>query len=1371
MPGFTTANAATEGVYILDQTSYPNIAFSNGRNSVVTYADFQGDSTSAYYNDVSNPSGYNIEGIGYTGSTNTWYQNYTPIVSSSTDSPTGGVYATLGLGVYNGNPDSVSMSVQWVRVRAYPPNGVMPSYSFGGATLSISPNPSTYPNGNIILSASCVPSTATCEVEFPVGTVVATGTGSASYTISNVLAAGSYTASANAVGYIGNQTKTIIILPGPSSLPSGILNYSGIIITYNKSVAYPNPFQQMINISESSYSNYLSYNGNFANFELFFSNGTIIPSWIESNSSGKLIVWAKLPSSFYSSSSTYNTIYIGFASKSTNLLSSSGTSGIGEAPQLSSTYAQYDDGASVFNFYDNFAGTSLNTSKWTSYGSPVITVNNGLTLNSASSWSGIYTASFNPQAYINDFDAYFTGLVGSSGGPEQTIGWEPGGTSTPQYFLSDADSTTEYDLVNNNGAGNTVYISGGSTTAYQIWSLWATSTASYLSLNYGTPVSNTGGFTASTSLHTGVGSLTSSYKIKVQWFRLRAYPPNGVMPSYSFGQVCASLGTPSIISPAATNTLDEGQSINIEASVTGGTPPYTYNYIISQYNVPSHIIAEFSVSNSLTTNSIVWTTNAIGTFVANVIVTEGSSATNSIYSANIVVNPAPTANALIPSNTMLDSGQYVTYSVSINGGTLPITANLVLVSNTMPLQINGANAVPGSTVNTIVLGAGSAEPNTITFNSLELTASSNGILTFNVIAVDSATTPVTFNAVASTITVNPALTVSISPTNNKLDVPQTLSLTTTVSGGTPNFGIAYSGNGLCGTLSATSNTLSSDGSNTIVFTPNSAITSNCLFTLTATVTDNATTHSTATATSTINVYPQPSVTLTPSNTVLDSGQTETYTITVYNGIGPFNVELYNITGSEVQVSNVIISSPGGSNTLAFTVNSPTSGNTFEYNAIVTDNGASTPYVFNSISNTITVDTAPYITLTVTPANSLMYGTPFTVNAVINGGTGNFAVYWFVNGNALPSNSVTVISANTQTSNTMVLAANGVYAYTVEANDIGTSSVYSTEAANTVLIYINNTLTASLAGNPGTTYYQQPVTITFNGVPTINNQSPWELFVNGALYGKTKSKITWSENDASVGTYSFLFENPGNNNYTSNSISTSLSIIYMPSGVSVITKTTTTTTTVPTTTIPPPAVTNGTAANISRIVSATSPLEIKFANEQATIRISTSSRAPTPIIVYLSNATSAAPKPPSNYTVLKALNLTVSANVSISVNISMAYPCSTPAPSVAPFIYKNGTWTQIPNYVVNTTECIVVFSVPSDPLVALLSNIHTATTATVTTSTTTSTIPTTTIAAPPPPAQRNNFSVILLTTALVIGVIIFVACRHSRICSKKVRKHH
>ena len=160
-----------------------------------------------------------------------------------------------------------------------------------------------------------------------------------------------------ALAFVGlaNATPTI---------PSGIQYYVAVNITNSQTTATPSPFQQMITVNALNYTSYMTYNNNFANFEYFYANGTIIPAWIESNSSGKLITWVKLTPNIAASGKL--TIYLGFASTSTNLLSSSGTSGIGEAPQLSSTYAQYDDGASVFNFYDDFAGTSLNTNKWTS---------------------------------------------------------------------------------------------------------------------------------------------------------------------------------------------------------------------------------------------------------------------------------------------------------------------------------------------------------------------------------------------------------------------------------------------------------------------------------------------------------------------------------------------------------------------------------------------------------------------------------------------------------------------------------------------------------------------------------------------------------------------------------------------------------------------------------------------------------------------------------------------------------------------------------------------------------------------------------------------------------------------------------------------
>ena len=108
------------------------------------------------------------------------------------------------------------------------------------------------------------------------------------------------------------------------------------------------------------------------------------------------------------------------------------------------------------------------------------------------------------------------------------------------------------------------------------------------------------------------------------------------------------------------------------------------------------------------------------------------------------------------SNATINPGQYVTYTVIINGGILPITANLVLVSNSIPIQINGANAIAGTTYNTIVLDAGSTEPNTITFNSLQLNTSitSGGNVVFTVNAVDSASTPIAFNSVSNTVIIN-----------------------------------------------------------------------------------------------------------------------------------------------------------------------------------------------------------------------------------------------------------------------------------------------------------------------------------------------------------------------------------------------------------------------------------------------------------------------------------------------------------------------------------------------------------------------------------------------------------------------------------------
>ena len=55
----------------------------------------------------------------------------------------------------------------------------------------------------------------------------------------------------------------------PSAIPSGIQYYVPINLTNSQSTATASPFQQMINITESTYSTYLTYNKSSANIEYF----------------------------------------------------------------------------------------------------------------------------------------------------------------------------------------------------------------------------------------------------------------------------------------------------------------------------------------------------------------------------------------------------------------------------------------------------------------------------------------------------------------------------------------------------------------------------------------------------------------------------------------------------------------------------------------------------------------------------------------------------------------------------------------------------------------------------------------------------------------------------------------------------------------------------------------------------------------------------------------------------------------------------------------------------------------------------------------------------------------------------------------------
>jgi len=241
---------------------------------------------------------------------------------------------------------------------------------------------------------------------------------------------------------------------------------------------------------------------------------TVAPTNANPNS---LIYWLNIAGTI--SAGATQTVYMIFADRNTTVWDGVN---IGIAPQWTSTYGQYDNGVSVFIYYQNFAGTSI-PSGWSKTSNANVIINNGLKITSTGDWAFFeYSIAFNPQTTVADFYAYATNNT------IMQFGWYK-----PQYYI---DTDSYYGLLNYNGTvGSKVAISGASYSSYQIFSIGEIdSTGSWATLNYGNMVTNTGGYTAVTSNQLAFQVLSTSDYIICQWLRVRAYPPNGVMPAVLF---------------------------------------------------------------------------------------------------------------------------------------------------------------------------------------------------------------------------------------------------------------------------------------------------------------------------------------------------------------------------------------------------------------------------------------------------------------------------------------------------------------------------------------------------------------------------------------------------------------------------------------------------------------------------------------------------------------------------------------------------------------------------------------------------------------------------------------------------------------------
>ncbi len=327
--------------------------------------------------------------------------------------------------------------------------------------------------------------------------------------------------SLNEITLTSSQPVPVGMIMGISALPT-----YAITIQNSQSDPTPAPFQVLLNLNLqgiiSSPSGLLS---------LLFCQDTQctqpLYAWVESYSSNLSSVntWVLLPKGIPASSSM--TIYMQVNGRNNYPYT-------GIAPQLTSVYAQYDNGDNVFTFYDNFAGTSLNTNKWTANGASY-SVDNGLTYNTNANNNVLTSLQSFTDPYVIDWYGYATagesdtGIyfnVQSTSANSNANLWAQRGSSVAggedMYYTYISGSYTNY--------GEWQYTIDGNFHVYTLM-VGPSNDPLISQKDYSTVEDYTSFPDTYTSGYFGPRQYYSGSIQFWQWVRVRAYPPNGVTPS------------------------------------------------------------------------------------------------------------------------------------------------------------------------------------------------------------------------------------------------------------------------------------------------------------------------------------------------------------------------------------------------------------------------------------------------------------------------------------------------------------------------------------------------------------------------------------------------------------------------------------------------------------------------------------------------------------------------------------------------------------------------------------------------------------------------------------------------------------------------
>ena len=334
--------------------------------------------------------------------------------------------------------------------------------------------------------------------------------------------------------------------------------YVSVTLTNSQTTATVKNMSQLIKVDWSTYATDL--NANVSNVRFYnsttFSSSSELSGWIEDNNTTTATssnVWVNLSGTIVPASGSV-IIYMAFLAKT-----ASWSSHWGLAPQLSTTYGQFDNGANVFEFYDNFKGTTLNA-VWTEITNDggTIAVNNGLTLTPAGTeyTGGIYESkkSFTEPSIIESLSEFATtsatawakhgiGIVSTS--EVSTIISSYHGdvnsyySSATQYVETGTANDFSSTASNSFSQPSKDTIANENPGTYQIWGVEInpTQTQSYRNYTEFGSEASTYYFTSGVTGYPFMTTDANGGVAHATWYRVRSAPPAGIMPSTSFGSV------------------------------------------------------------------------------------------------------------------------------------------------------------------------------------------------------------------------------------------------------------------------------------------------------------------------------------------------------------------------------------------------------------------------------------------------------------------------------------------------------------------------------------------------------------------------------------------------------------------------------------------------------------------------------------------------------------------------------------------------------------------------------------------------------------------------------------------------------------------